>query len=384
MKQIVILGSTGSIGTQTLDIVARHPERFAVAALAAGRNVAVLAEQIRRFRPRHVVVADEAALAAAREAVGAAGRAIAWGIGPRAMRDVSALPEADIVVAALVGAMGLAPTYAALAAGKCVALANKETLVVAGALMRDCAKCHGAAIIPVDSEHSAVFQALQGHRRHDVAKVTLTASGGPFRERPLSTFPAVTAAEALAHPNWSMGPKVTIDSATMMNKGLEVIEARWLFDLPPEAIDIVLHPQSIVHALVEYVDGSVLAQLAHPDMRGPIAYALAYPERVESGIRRLSLATVERLTFAAPDPARYPCLALARAALLADGSLPAVMNAANEVAVTAFLDGRISFPRIAAVVEATMGAHAAIEIPDVETALVVDREARRVALEHCA
>lgn len=381
MKRLVILGSTGSIGRQTLDVVARHRDRFQVVGLVAGRNVTVLAEQVRAFRPQHVVVAEEPALGALREALGRDAGGIQLGTGMDEIVALARLPAADIVVAALVGAIGLAPTYAALAAGKRVALANKETMVVAGALMRACASLHGAEIVPVDSEHCAVFQALRGHRVQDVARVILTASGGPFRDRAPGTFGSVTVAEALRHPNWRMGDKVTIDSATMMNKGLELIEARWLFDLPALLLDAVVHPQSIVHALVEFCDGTMLAQLAVPDMRAPIAYALGLPERMASGIARLDLVRTGTLTFAAPDPGRYPCLQLARAALDEGESLPAVLNAANEIAVGAFLDGKIPFTGIARLVESTLATHRRLAIDDVPTALAVDREARARAVE---
>ncbi|MBI2347004.1 MAG: 1-deoxy-D-xylulose-5-phosphate reductoisomerase [Deltaproteobacteria bacterium] len=379
MKRVVILGSTGSIGRQTLDVIGAHPDRFEVVGLGAGRNVTLLAQQARRFRPGRVVVADRESADALHGALGNAASDLQIGNGLSALTVLAQLPEADIVVAGLVGAMGLAPTYAALACGKRVALANKETMVVAGELMRRCAASHGGEIVPVDSEHSAVYQSLKGNDRSDVTRVTLTASGGPFRDRPLDTFGTITPDEALAHPNWSMGEKVTIDSATMMNKGLEVIEARWLFDLPPERIGVVIHPQSIVHALVEYLDGAVLAQLAVPDMRAPIAYALAAPIRIASGISRLDLAATGTLTFASPDPARYPCLGLARAALDGGGSLPAVLNAANEVAVRGFLDGQIPFDRISAVVEAGLTAHKTCQVTDLETALAIDVAARRQA-----
>ena len=379
MKHVVILGSTGSIGRQTLDVISRHPSLFAVIGLGAGRNVSLLAEQVRTFHPQYVAVADAQTAAALRERLGsaAAGVTIAWG--PEAFVTLAELPEAHTVVAALVGAMGLTSTYAALAKGKRVALANKETMVVAGELMQACARRHGGEIIPVDSEHSAVFQAVRGQRKDDVVRVILTASGGPFRDRPLDRFPSVTIDEALKHPNWDMGAKVTIDSATMMNKGLEVIEARWLFDLAPHQIDIVVHPESIVHALVEFTDGAVLAQLATPDMRAPIAYALGFPERIASGIDRLDLLQVGALTFRVPDPQRYPCLQLARGALEAGKSVPTVLNAANEVAVAAFLERRIPFIGIARLVEEALNAHHALAVDDVETAVAIDRESRSIA-----
>lgn len=381
MKQIVLLGSTGSIGRQTLDVVARHRDRFQVVGLVAGRNAPLLAEQVRVFRPHHVVVAAEATLAVLCQRLGHDADGVQCGAGIDEITALAQLPAADIVVAALVGAIGLAPTYAALAAGKRVALANKETMVVAGALMRACATRHGAEIVPVDSEHCAVFQALSGQRVPDVSRVILTASGGPFRDRALETFGTITVAEALRHPNWDMGAKVTIDSATMMNKGLELIEARWLFDLHAARIEAVIHPQSIVHALVEFCDGTMLAQLAVPDMRAPIAYALGLPERIASGIARLDLVRTGALTFSTPDPHRYPCLQLARTALEEGKSLPAVLNAANEVAVGAFLDGKMAFVDIARLVEATLATHRGQSIDDIPTALAVDQEARARAVE---
>ena len=346
MKRIALLGSTGSVGEQTLSVVAEFPERFRVTALAAGRNVAKLAEQVRRFRPERVALADAAA---ARELMRELGRETPeLGIGAEGLIAVAEHP-ADLVLAALVGAVGLAPTLAAIRAGRDVALANKEVLVMAGALVRRELAARGGRLLPVDSEHSAIFQVLAGQRAEDVARIVLTASGGPFRGWPAEKIARATVSEALAHPNWRMGPKITIDSATLANKALEVIEARWLFDVAPERVSVVVHPQSIVHSLVELVDGSVLAQLGLPDMRVPIACALAWPERLPLTGPRLELASVGRLDFEPPDPERFPCLGLAWRALAGAETGPAVLNAANEESVAAFLAGRIRFPDVAAV-----------------------------------
>jgi len=346
MKRIALLGSTGSVGEQTLSVVAEFPERFRVTALAAGRNVAKLTEQVRRFRPERVALADAAA---ARELMRELGRETPeLGIGAEGLIAVAEHP-ADLVVAALVGAVGLAPTLAAIRAGRDVALANKEVLVMAGALVRRELAARGGRLLPVDSEHSAIFQVLAGQRAEDVARIVLTASGGPFRGWPAEKIARATVSEALAHPNWRMGPKITIDSATLANKALEVIEARWLFDVAPERVSVVVHPQSIVHSLVELVDGSVLAQLGLPDMRVPIACALAWPERLPLTGPRLELASVGRLDFEPPDPERFPCLGLAWRALAGAETGPAVLNAANEESVAAFLAGRIRFPDVAAV-----------------------------------
>jgi len=356
LRRIAILGSTGSIGEQTLDVVRRFPERYRVTALAAGRNLAKLAEQARRFHPELVVVAeaDGARELAARLPPG--GPRIAWGA--EGLLEVSTHP-ADLLVSALVGAVGLEPTLAAIRAGRDVALANKEVLVMAGALVLREVREHGVSLLPVDSEHSAIFQALAGQRGEDVARLVLTASGGPFRTWSEQEIAAASVEQALRHPNWDMGPKITIDSATLMNKGLEVIEARWLFDVPPERVEVLVHPQSIVHSLVEFVDGSVLAQLGLPDMRVPIAVALAHPERLPLDLDRLDLAAIGELRFEVPDRKRFPCLDLAYAALAASEAAPAVLNAANEVSVAAFLARRIRFPTIAAANAAVLEAHAA-------------------------
>jgi 1-deoxy-D-xylulose-5-phosphate reductoisomerase len=354
VKRLALLGSTGSIGEQTLQVVADFPDRFRITALAAGRNVAGLAEQVRRFRPERVAVAEAAGARELRERLGQGAPEI--GVGPEGLIAVAEHP-ADLVVAGLVGAVGLAPTLAAIRAGRDVALANKEVMVMAGALVRREVRAHGVQLLPVDSEHSAIFQVLAGQRSEDVARLVLTASGGPFRTWPAERIARATIEEALAHPNWDMGPKITIDSATLTNKALEVIEARWLFDVAAEQVSVVVHPQSIVHSLVELVDGSVLAQLGVPDMRVPIACALAWPERLPLAGERLDLAAVGRLDFEAPDEKRFPCLGLAWRALAGSEAAPAVLNAANEVAVAAFLAGELPFRGIAALNQTVLEAH---------------------------
>ena len=355
-RRLTILGSTGSVGEQALAVAEAFPERYPIAALAAGRNIEKLAQQVQRFRPVLVSVADATLAAALRERLG--GSRVEIAVGAAGLEAVAQHP-ADLVVSALVGAVGLAPTLAAIRAGRDVALANKEVLVMAGALVMREARAHGVTLLPVDSEHSAIFQALAGQRREDVSRLILTASGGPFRTWDAARIARATVAEALRHPSWEMGPKITIDSATLMNKGLEVIEARWLFDMPPERVDVIVHPQSIVHSLVEFVDGSVLAQLGLPDMRVPIAVALAYPERLPLDLPRLDLAALARLEFEDPDRKRFPCLDLAYQALRSAEAAPAVLNAANEIAVAAFLAGRIAFPSIAAANAGVLEAFAA-------------------------
>jgi 1-deoxy-D-xylulose-5-phosphate reductoisomerase len=375
-----ILGSTGSIGVQTLDVVGSFPDRFRVEALAAGRNVERLVEQVRRFRPRLVSVADRSGAEALRGALGADAPEIAWGA--EGLEAVAEHP-ADVVVAGLVGALGLGPTLAAIRAGRNVALANKEVLVMAGALVgREVANA-GVRLLPVDSEHSAVFQALAGQRTEDVARIVLTASGGPFRTWPAERVAAATVEEALRHPNWEMGPKITVDSATLMNKGLEVVEARWLFDTPAEQIDVVVHPESIVHSWVEFVDGSVIAQLGIPDMRGPIALALTWPERLRLDLPRLDLTELGQLHFEAPDRERFPCLGLAFEALRGGEAAPAALNAANEVSVAAFLAGELPFPGIPAVnahvLEAMLAQQGDRALRDLDDVLEVDAWARGAA-----
>lgn len=384
MTDLTILGSTGSIGEQTLAVVAAHPARFRVRALAAGKNVAKLAAQVERFRPALVSVGDATAAAELRRVLPDVSVEIAHG---DAGLEAVALADADVVVAGLVGAIGLRPTLAALRAGRRVALANKEVLVMAGALVVREAARWGSELLPVDSEHSAIFQALAGQRREDVARIVLTASGGPFRTWSGERIACATREEALRHPNWAMGPKITVDSATLMNKGLEVIEARWLFDLPPAQVGVVVHPESIVHSLVEFIDGSLLAQLGLPDMRAPIALALAWPERLALDVPRLDLAALGRLHFEEPDLARFPCLRLAYEALAGGEAAPAALNAANEVAVAAFLAGEIGFPSIAATCDAVLDAflaRPAAALRDLDDVLAVDDWARRAARERLA
>jgi len=347
MRRLAVLGSTGSVGEQTLAVAAQHPDRFDVVALAAGQSVDRLAEQVEQFAPEMVSVADSAGAARLREKVGPD---VPIAVGEPGLAQVATHP-ADLVMAALVGAVGLAPTLAAIRAGRDVALANKEVMVMAGALVGREVAAQGTALLPVDSEHSAIFQALAGHRREDVSRLVLTCSGGPFRDAgawPAERLAKASLEEALDHPNWSMGDKITIDSATLMNKGLEVIEARWLFDVPAEQIDVVIHPQSIVHSLVEYRDASVIAQLGLPDMQVPIAVALAHPERLALDTPRLDLAAIGQLDFEAPDAERFPALGLAYRALEGSETAPAVLNAANEVSVAAFLAREIEFGAISA------------------------------------
>jgi 1-deoxy-D-xylulose-5-phosphate reductoisomerase len=381
-KRLSLLGSTGSIGEQTLAVAEAAPSRFEVVALGAGRNVEKLADQVRRFRPGLVSVATEEGAAELRERLGA--HEVEILVGNEGLVAVAEYP-ADLVVSGLVGAVGLAPTLAAIRAGRDIALANKEVMVMAGALVLREVKKHGVALLPVDSEHSAIFQALCGQRMQDVARLILTASGGPFRTWSADQIAEATIEQALNHPNWSMGPKITIDSATLMNKGLEVIEARWLFDIPPERVDVVVHPQSIIHSLVEFVDTSVLAQLGLPDMRVPIAVALAYPERIELDLPRLDLAALGRMDFEAPDRKRFPCLEFAFEALRSDEAAPAVVNAANEVSVAAFLEGRIRFLDIAATNGAVLNSHigrdGAGALRDLADVMAADDWARACARE---
>jgi 1-deoxy-D-xylulose-5-phosphate reductoisomerase len=344
MKGLSILGSTGSVGTNVLRVVEAFPDRFRVVGLAAGSNAERLAEQVARHRPRVVSVATASARDALARLVDLSGTAV--GVGREGMVEVATHPEARMVVASAVGAIGLVPTYRALEAGKDVALANKETLVMAGELMLAQSKAKGGRLLPIDSEHCALHQCLDGRGPEEVRRLVLTASGGPFRSRPKDTFDRITRDEALAHPTWTMGPKITIDSATLMNKGLEVIEARWLFGVPASRIEVLVHPQSIVHSMVEFVDGTVLAQLGVTDMRLPIQYALSHPARWEAAIPGMDFTRPLHLDFEPPDRARFPCLDLAYRALEAGGSAPAVLNAANEEAVAAFLDGRIAFTAI--------------------------------------
>ncbi len=375
MKRLAILGSTGSIGQNALAVVAEHPEEFQVVGLAAGKNTRVLAEQIRAVRPQRVSVQDDAVAKKLKDSLAGQPR-VEILTGSEGAVAVAASSDADLVVSAMVGAVGLEPTLAALEAGKDVALANKESLVAAGPLMMAAVAANGAILIPVDSEHSAIFQALEGQAKDGVRRLWLTASGGPFRTWPREKLDGATPAQALKHPNWAMGAKITIDSATMMNKALEVIEASLLFGLPVSQIEVFVHPQSIIHSLVEFVDGSVLAQLGWPDMRLPIAYALTYPRRLPLNGEPLDLGKVAQLTFERPDFERFPSLRLGYEAAETGGTMPAVLNAANEVAVAAFLAGRLPFPGIPRVVEQTMARHTPAPLENLTQVLAVNHWAR--------
>lgn len=380
-KRLTLLGSTGSIGDSTLDVVARHPERFSVYALTAHRNGDKLVEQCLRFGPAVAVVGDAETAARVEAKLRAAGSKTEVTWGPQALVDVSKSDGCDTVVAAIVGAAGLAPTLAAARAGKRILLANKEALVMSGAIFMDAVRDHHAVLLPVDSEHNAIFQCLprEAALHGGVSKIILTASGGPFRTREPATLANVTPEEACKHPNWVMGRKISVDSATMMNKGLEVIEAHWLFGLPGERIDVLIHPQSVIHSLVSYADGSVLAQLGNPDMRTPIAHALAFPERVDSGVAQLDLAEIATLSFEKPNYERFPCLALAMKALAEGGVASAALNAANEVAVDAFLARRISFMAIAQTVDAVLNALPNRRAASLDDVMDADAAARRAA-----
>ena len=373
IRRVTVLGATGSVGASTLDLVGRDPERFPVEALTAGSNVERLIELARLHRPRFVAIADESRYGALKD--GLAGTGIAVGAGDAAVMEAADRP-AGWVMAAIVGSVGLKPTFAAIRRGALVALANKESLVCAGALMTDEAKKRGAKLLPVDSEHNAIFQVFEDLRRDSVEKLVLTCSGGPFRTWSLERMAKATVAEAVKHPTWSMGSKISVDSATLMNKGLEVIEAHHLFGVPEERIEVVIHPQSVLHSLVAYRDGSVLGQLGTPDMRVPISYALAWPERIETPAARLDLAKVGQLTFEMPDPIRFPALELARRALQTGGAAPTILNAANEVAVHGFLTGRLDFLDIAKVVESTLGSVTAPAPASIDEVRAIDAEVR--------
>lgn len=377
MLAVSILGSTGSIGTQALEVIKRFPGRYRVVALAAGSRVDLLAEQVRRFRPELAAVATPAAARRLADLLGPEAPEIA--VGEEGLVAAASWPAAGAVLTAVVGTLGLRPTLAAIRAGKRVLLANKETLVAAGELVMAEARARGVALIPVDSEHSALFQCLQGHPFETVDRLILTGSGGPFRGWTRAQLAAVTPEQALRHPTWRMGRKITVDSATLMNKALELIEARWLFGMPAERIDVLIHPQSVVHSLVQFRDGSLLAQLGPTDMRLPIQYALTYPDRLEAPVRPLDLASVGRLTFEAPDAETFPSLNYARAAVTMGGTLPAVMSAANEVAVERFLAGELPFTGIFRVVEGVMARHESRSHPDLEEILAADAWARRAA-----
>jgi len=380
MKNIAILGSTGSIGVQALDVIASHAGRFTVTALGAGKNIHLLKEQIEMFRPRVVAVYDEEHAYRLQELSGSrTGMTIVQG--PQGYCEVASLQESDMVLSAMVGAAGLIPTLAAIEAGKNVALANKETLVMAGELIMAAADRQGVMILPVDSEHSAIFQCLQGQRREALKRIILTASGGPFHGWSKDALRDVKPAQALKHPNWEMGKKITIDSASMMNKGLEIIEARWLFDVPVDQIEVVVHPQSIIHSFVEYCDGSVIAQLGKPDMRIPIAYALSWPERLPRVGPFMDFRKIASLEFHPPDEEKFPCLPLACSAVKTGGTMPAVLNGANEIAVQAFLDEEIRFTDIAGVIKNVMNAHQAVISPVLADIINADREARERAMK---
>jgi 1-deoxy-D-xylulose-5-phosphate reductoisomerase len=376
---LAVLGATGSIGASTLDVASRHPERYRIFALTAHSGAQALLDLCTRLRPRYAVLSGTAPDEALGRKFALVETELLFGAG--ALERVASDPQCSVVMAAIVGAAGLPSTLAAARAGKRILLANKEALVMAGALFLRAARDAGAQLLPIDSEHNAVFQCLSGQPAKGVRRIVLTASGGPFRSLPPDKLAGVTPAQACAHPNWSMGPKISVDSATMMNKGLEVIEARWLFDLQPRQIEIVIHPQSIVHSLVEYVDGSMIAQMSYPDMRVPIAHALGFPERIDSGARALDLAAVSQLTFERADPERFPCVKLAYQALQAGGTAAAILNAANEVAVEAFLGGRIAFTEIARVIQQTLAEVPVSPGEDLRSVLAADADARRAARE---
>jgi 1-deoxy-D-xylulose-5-phosphate reductoisomerase len=386
LQRLVVLGATGSVGANTLAVVALHPTRFEIVALTAHARVDLLLEQCRQFRPRYAVMVDEAAALELRRRLQLESIATKVLAGPGALVEVATLTEVDTVMAAIVGAAGLPATLAAARAGKRVLLANKEAMVMAGRLFREAMRDSTARLLPIDSEHNAILQALPGGFDGDleacgVRRILLTASGGPFLRTPLERLSAVTPAQACAHPNWVMGRKISVDSATMMNKGLEVIEACFLFEALPRQVEVVIHPQSVVHSMVEYVDGSVLAQLGNPDMRTPIAHALGFPQRIESGVRSLNFFELSALHFEAPDLSRFPCLRLARAALDAGESAPVTLNAANEIAVERFLQGGLAFDRIPALIEDVLSRTRVIVLRDLAHVLEVDREARALARE---
>lgn len=377
MKELAILGSTGSIGTQTLDVVRAYPDRYRVYALCAHRSIDLLVQQAKEFHPEVVCIADESLYEQLKERLSGLDCKV-WA-GADAIAEVVTMPSIDIVVAAMVGYAGLRPTIEAIKAGKTIALANKETLVVAGEIICDLAVKHHTPILPVDSEHSAIFQSLVGEERSEIEKILLTASGGPFRTFSLEQMKSVTAADALKHPNWDMGAKITIDSASMMNKGFEVIEAKWLFGVPVEKIQVLVHPQSIVHSAVQFTDGAIKAQLGAPDMRLPIQYALSFPERLKSEFPRADLFALKDLTFEEPDLARFPNLGLAYEAMRRGGNIPCVLNAANEVANLAFREGRCGFLQMSDVISETMNKAGFISKPTYENYVETDKEARQIA-----
>jgi 1-deoxy-D-xylulose-5-phosphate reductoisomerase len=377
LKRLSILGSTGSIGRNTLEVISGHPDRFRVVALAAGNNIELLESQINEFQPEIVAVYDKTAA----EVLRRKNLSVKVLAGNEGLIEAATLESADMVVSAIVGSAGLVPTHAAILAGKDIALATKEALVMAGEIVMAEASSRGVSILPVDSEHNAVFQCLDRRERKEIKKIILTASGGAFVGKDAAELDSVTPAEALNHPNWEMGRKITIDSATLMNKGLEVIEAYWLFNFPLENIDVILHPQSIIHSMVKFIDGSVMAHMSHPDMKGPISYALSYPERFGDVLPALDFADIAELTFENPDNGKYPALDLAYEAIKAGGTMPCVMNAANEAAVDAFLNERIKFTDIARVVSDTMAAHSVFKCGSIEEIINVSERAGQNALD---
>lgn len=384
MQTLTILGSTGSIGVSTLDVVSRHPDKFQIFALAGHNQVEKLAEQCRQFAPQYAVVANETRANELRQQLGSLHTEVLFG--KQSLIDIATAPEVTGVMCAIVGAAGLPSALAAAQHGKTIYLANKETLVVSGSLFMETAKKHGAKVLPIDSEHNAIFQVLPHDYAgnmdvHGVTSIVLTASGGSFLHTPIAELAHITPAQAVKHPNWSMGQKISVDSSTMMNKGLELIEAHWLFNCPPDKLEVVIHPQSIIHSMVRYADSSVLAQLGNPDMRTPIAYCLGLPERIDSGVGALDFGKLSGLTFAEPDFARYPCLKLAYDAMFVGGSAPCVLNAANEVAVAAFLRGQIDFTDIAKVVSACLEQHSASDLHHIDDLLDLDSQIRARAEE---
>ena len=385
MKSICILGSTGSIGVSTLDVVARHPDRYKITALTANRNIDALFDQCIQYRPEYAAVVDPARAGVLEQRLkNTAASHVQVLAGAQALEEVASLPEIDTVMAAIVGAAGLLSTLAAARSGKCVLLANKEALVMSGQLLMNEISRSGARLLPIDSEHNAIFQCMPAHYEAGVSpkearRILLTASGGPFRKTPIEQLEWVTPEQAVAHPNWDMGKKISVDSATMMNKGLELIEASLLFDMPAERIQVVIHPQSVIHSMVDYIDGTVLAQLGNPDMRIPIAHALAWPERFESGAEPLDIFGIKRLDFEPPDEVRFPCLKLAYDAVEEGGIMPAVLNAANEVAVDSFLSGRIPYTKIAPVIDHCMAHCSRNSAHSLASILESDREARAIS-----
>jgi 1-deoxy-D-xylulose-5-phosphate reductoisomerase len=383
-QQITVLGATGSIGLSTLDVIARHPERYQVFALSGFTRLSELFSLCVRHMPQFAVVPEAGAAQKLQDDLRSAGLSTRVLVGEEGLCQVAAAPEVDAVMAAIVGAAGLRPTLAAVEAGKKILLANKEALVMSGALFMQAVRKSGSVLLPIDSEHNAIFQCMphdfaRGLGSVGVRRILLTASGGPFRQTPMAELAHVSPDQACAHPNWSMGRKISVDSASMMNKGLELIEACWLFDAKPSQVEVVIHPQSVIHSLVDYVDGSVLAQLGNPDMRTPIANALAWPERIDSGVAPLDLFAIARLDFEAPDEGRFPCLRLARQAAEAGNSAPAMLNAANEVAVAAFLDGRVRYPEIASIIEEVLNLEPVVALDDLDAVFTADAKARTLA-----